>query len=160
MHPKEKVAVILTALALLLPVAAVSATASYSAPPYVPAAYGTQWTIAGVTQVTTVTIQDGHAGRAWQVYQVNNVGAVPLSRAISTVQILGVEIDGTWLHDPTSLAMVRVLNSNGVFTNTGAYVQTLGTIEVGSYSQHVLNIAYSSNIQEFTFSFNVWYLPS
>lgn len=167
----KKVGIIILALALALaaviPAGAAFASSTpskadqpeYSSPPYTEGTYGTQWTVSGITPTKTVTIKNGAAGRIWQVYQVNNVDSVPLNKAIATIQVFKVEVGDKWYTDSTHLALVQVLNSNGVFTNNGAYVQHLGTIEPGSYSQHVLNMAYDSSVQKFIFWFSVWYIP-
>ncbi|MDG7011355.1 MAG: hypothetical protein JRN57_04470 [Nitrososphaerota archaeon] len=162
---KEKITLlsafaIVTALSVTSVAMPVFATASYSSPPYAQAVYGAQWTVSGVTTSQTVTIQNGAAGRIWQVYQVNNVGSVPLNKAIVTFQVIAVEVGGTWYASGPNLALVRLLNSNGVFTTTKAQVQSLGTIDAGSDSQHVLNVAYDSSVQKFYFQFLVWYNPS
>ncbi len=155
-------AVTVFAVMLTVGVTPAFATASYNAPPYVQASYGTQWTVSGVTPIQTIPIQDGGAGRVWQVYQINNTGDSPLTNAIATIQITAVEVDGVWYTGATYLSMVKVLDSNGFFIGVGctAYVQVLGTINTGGYSQHVLNMEYSSGVQDFMFSFNVWYIPS
>ena len=132
---------------------------TYSAPPYAPAAYATQWTISQGTPTRTIAVHGGAAGRIWQVLQFTNVGTAPLSRAILTVQVVGVEVDNSWNYSGPNLGLVQLLNSNGVFTNTGAGVQDLGTIDPGSYSDHVLNMRYASSVQELQVSLWVWYLP-
>lgn len=136
---------------------------TYSAPPYVYANYGSQWTISGVTPTMTISIRGGSAGRIWQVYQVTNVGTTPLNKAIATVAVVGVEVGGQSCYTSSCLALVQLLNSNGVFpTNempTGVNVQDLGTINPGSSSDHVLNMKYDSSVTEFIISFHVWYLP-
>ena len=155
-------AVAILVVLLSVGVAPAFAAASYSSPPYVQASYGTQWTISGVTPTQIIPIQNGGADRIWQVYQIDNTGDSPLTHAIATIQISSVEVDGTWYTGASYLSMVKVLDSNGIFTAAGytAYVQVLGNITVGGYSQHVLNMEYSSGVQEFVFSINVWYIPS
>ena len=156
-----KVALIVTAMALLLVSFAgpVSATVTYNNPPYVEAT-SNQWTITPITPIHTITIQGGSAGRIWQVYEVTNTGSVPLHKAIATIQIISVTIGGVKYTSGSNLALVQVLNYNGVFEPNGAYVQSLGTIQPGSSSNHVLNIEYDSTVQELVFSINVWYIPS
>lgn len=157
-----KVALIVTTMALLFVSFAspVSATVTYTAPPYTEAAYGTQWVVAPITTSQNLNIQGGSAGRIWQVYEVNNIGNIPLNKAIATIQIIAVEVNGNWYTSSQYLSLVKVLNSNGVFEPNGAYVQCLGTIQPGSSSNHVLNIEYGSSVQEIYFSFSVWYIPS
>ena len=136
---------------------------TYSAPPYVYANYGSQWTISGVTPTMTISIRGGSAGRIWQVYQVTNVGTTPLNKAIASVAVVDVEVGGQWCYTSSCLALVQLLNSNGVFpTNempTGVNVQDLGTINPGSSSDHVLNMRYDSSVTKYIISFHVWYLP-
>ena len=157
-----KVALIVTTMALLFVSFAspVSATVTYTAPPYTEATLSTQWTIGQITPIQTLTIQGGSAGRIWQVYEVNNVGNIPLYKAIATIQIISVEVGGHSYTSSQYLSLVKVLNSNGVFEPNGAYVQCLGTIQPGSSSNHVLNIEYGSSVQELRFSINIWYIPS
>ncbi|MGC8497958.1 MAG: hypothetical protein ACP5OV_00440 [Acidimicrobiales bacterium] len=86
-----------------------------------------------------------------------------MSRALATVAVVDVKVNGSWCYTSNCLALVQLVNSNGVFPSNedaaGAYVQDLGTIQPGSSSDHVLNMRYDASVQEFEIAFEVWYLP-
>ena len=162
---------VLSVTAFSLPLSTMQATpAGNSAAPYaaqghadynyVQATYGQQWTYQRVTTPVFVSVHDGSAMKWSFVYQINNVGSSPLYKAILVVHMNKVEVGGTWYTDATHLGMVHLVNANGVMTGTSNAYQELGTIAPGSFSQHVLNMEYSSGVQQFVFHISVWYVPA
>lgn len=140
---------------LALTIVPVQAVPSFSG--YVAADYST-WQISGAESGHYIEIQGGDAARWWQVWRISNVGSFPLTKAIMVIHFYRVYISGGWVYDPEIIEQcAHIINSNGIWDDK--YVLRLGTIEVGEYSEHVVNVWLDASVVIASMWIDVYYLP-